>query len=235
MAVDDYVLVRGIQDTRSTFEAWRREPMQALTWVFLGSLGVALALLAGVWIVASVSTPDPTPVSIAGVDHPVGFGDLLHALYRNSLVLALHATACVAGFIAGSSIPLSASQRRGVSRWVHEKAGKLAIGFVVGVTAFSLTTQVYVLGSAGATLAAQLRLTPGELVFTVLPHAIPELVAIFLPLSAWILLSRRGEWNRMLAATFVTVAIAVPMLIAAALIEAYVWPDILRSVAPGLS
>ena len=43
----------------------------------------------------------------------------------DSLVLALHGTACVAGFIAGASMPIAAAQRTGFSRWVHVKAGEL--------------------------------------------------------------------------------------------------------------
>ena len=81
---------------------------------------------------------------------------MLAILYRNSLVLALHAFACVAGFIAGSSLPLSAARRKGFSRWVHEKARPIAFGWVIAVTCFSLATQSYVLGSTGATLAFQL-------------------------------------------------------------------------------
>ena len=38
-------------------------------------------------------------------------GALVVASARNSLVLALHAFACVAGFIAGSSLALSAARR----------------------------------------------------------------------------------------------------------------------------
>jgi uncharacterized membrane protein SpoIIM required for sporulation len=60
----------------------------------------------------------------------------------------------------------------------------------------------------------------------VLPHAIPELVALFLPLAAWIIASRRGEWEQLLAATFVTVAIAVPVLVASAFVEVYVSPHL---------
>ena len=45
---------------------------------------------------------------IPGVNSDADFIDYLHVLYRNSLVLALHAMACVAGFIAGSALPLSA-------------------------------------------------------------------------------------------------------------------------------
>ena len=42
-------------------------------------------------------------------------------------------------------------------------------------------------------------------------HAVPELCALFLPLAAWLLASRRRAWNELLAATFVTTAIAVPV------------------------
>ena len=131
-------------------------------------------------------------------------------LWRNSLVLALHAFACVAGFIAGASLPLSASKRSGLSRWVHEKARPIALAWVVMVTCFSLVTQTYILGSDGSTLAAQLGISPGTLVLTVIPHALPELVALFLPLAAWTIAGRRDEWNQLLAATFATTAIAIP-------------------------
>jgi uncharacterized membrane protein SpoIIM required for sporulation len=50
------------------------------------------------------------------------------------------------------------------------------------------------------------------------------LIALFLPLAAWIIASRRGEWEQLLAATLVTVAVAVPVLVVAALIEVYVSP-----------
>jgi uncharacterized membrane protein SpoIIM required for sporulation len=152
-------------------------------------------------------------------------------LLRNSLVLALHGFACVAGFIAGSSLPLTAEQHRGAWRWIHQKAGPLAIGFVVAATTFSLVTQAWVLGGAAASLAAQLNVTPAVLVVGILPHALPELVALFLPLAAWIIASRRGEWEQLLAATFVTVGIAVPVLVVASAIEVYVTPHVLRALA----
>ena len=60
-----------------------------------------------------------------------------------------------------------------------------------------------------------------------LPHALIELTALFLPLAAWIIASRRGEWDQLLAATVVTVSIALPMLVVAALIEVYVSPHVL--------
>jgi uncharacterized membrane protein SpoIIM required for sporulation len=62
------------------------------------------------------------------------------------------------------------------------------------------------------------------LLLGLLPHALPELAALFLPLAAWIIASRRGRWEELLAATLVTVALAAPVLVLAALVEVYVSP-----------
>jgi uncharacterized membrane protein SpoIIM required for sporulation len=139
--------------------------------------------------------------------------------------------ACVAGFIAGSSLPLQAEQRSGLSRWVHDKAGPLAIAFVVGATGFSLVTQALVLGQGAAALGAELHISTALLLVGLLPHALPELVALFLPLAAWMIASRRGDWHELLAATVVTVMLAVPVLVAAAFVEVYVSPGVLRALA----
>ena len=155
---------------------------------------------------------------------------MLSILGRNLLVLALHAMACVAGFIAGSSLPLQAEDHHGVSRWVHEHGGRLAIGFVVLATAFSLSAQAYVLGHTLAGVSGFLHVSPGLLLLGLLPHAVLELTALFLPLAAWIIASRRGQWDQLLAATFVTVAIAVPMLVVAALIEVYISPHLFTTL-----
>ncbi|HWO48147.1 MAG TPA: hypothetical protein VNM41_08805, partial [Solirubrobacterales bacterium] len=79
-----------------------------------------------------------------------------------------------------------------------------------------------------------LQITRLELILSVLPHALLELTALFLPLAAWLIASRRGEWNQLLAATFITVALAIPALLIAATIEVYVWPQILEQLSPGL-
>jgi len=153
-----------------------------------------------------------------------------HLLLRNSLVLALHALACVAGFIARSSLPLQVDDKRGAWRAVHERAGPVAIACVVGATLFSLTAQAYLLGTGAGTLAARLRLSPGLLLVALTPHALPELTALFLPLAAWIAASRRSEWQQLLAATCVTVAIAVPVLVIAALTEVFVTPRLVAAL-----
>jgi Stage II sporulation protein M len=231
MSVNDLVLVQGMRDTRQTLDEWNRAPWSVLrNWLLL-SLGVSLALLVAVYAVATVSRPDPSPLLLPGVNYTATLGDAARVLFRNSLVLALHAMACVAGFIAGSSLPQSAAQRHGISRFIHDKAGPLAIGFVVCATTFSLMTQAYVLGGGVSTVSAELGMSRGLLLIALLPHALPELVALFLPLAAWLVASRHGDWHKLLAATFVTVAIAAPVLVVSALVEVYVSPHLLLALA----
>ncbi len=231
-AADQHVFSHGMRDTRETFAIWNERPWAVLRgWLAL-SVAIALALLTATWFVAGQLTPDLTPIHLPGLTEPSQPGDLLPILWRNSLVLALHGTACIAGFIAGASMPIAAAQRSGFSRWIHVKAGELAILFVCAVTLFSLGTQALYLGFQGSTLAAQLEITRLELIVSVLPHALPELTALFLPLAAWLIASRRGEWNQLLAATFITVALAIPVLVVAATVEVYVWPQILEAISP---
>jgi hypothetical protein len=228
--VNDLVLVQGMRDTKLTLARWNRDPLRALRpWCIL-SLAISVALLFAVYAVAKLSTPDQTIYDIPGYNVKATLADYGHVLFRNSLVLALHALACVAGFMAGSSLPLSAAHRKGLSRWVHEKAGPLAIGFVVCATLFSLGTQAYILGGDAAALAGQVGTSPGLLVLARVPHAVPELFALFLPLAAWMIASRNDDWHELLAATFVTVAIAVPILLAAGAVEVWVSPQLLNGL-----
>ena len=232
MSVNDLVLVQGMADTKLALRRWNDNPYEVVgPWLALSGL-ITAGLLVAVYAVARLTTPDATILYlIPGFNEAGGLPEYLAVLYRNSLVLALHALACVAGFIAGSSLPLSATGRSGLSRLVHEKAGPLAIAFVVCAIAFSLGTQAYVLGGGTSSVAGQLGTSPGVLLLALAPHAVPELVALFLPLAAWIIASRRGEWQNLLAATFVTVALAIPVLLASAAIEIWVTPQILRAIA----
>lgn len=231
-SANQHVFSHGMQDTRETLDAWVERPWAVLRgWLAL-SVAIALSLLAATWVVAGMLTPDLTPIHLAGFTHPSEPDDLLPILWRNSLVLALHGTACVAGFIAGASMPIAAAQRSGFNRWIHVKAGEFAILFVAAVTLFSLGTQALYLGFQGSTIAYQLQITRLELILSVLPHALPELAALFLPLAAWLIASRKGEWSQLLAATLVTVLLAIPVLLLAATIEVYVWPHILEAISP---
>ena len=228
---EELAFVQGWADTRHALVRWRRNPIRTLAPWTLGALAVAVVLLFVVWLIATVATPDPTGVQFPGVSYEATTADFGFVLYRNGLVLALHALACVAGFMAGSSLPTVAEGYSGIMRKIHDKAGPLAIGFVILATAFSLCTQAYALGHGASDLAGELHLSPALLIVGLLPHALPELTALFLPLAAWTIASRRGAWKDLLAATFVTVAIAVPVLVAAAAVETWISPRLLLALA----
>jgi hypothetical protein len=227
MKTERLALVTGWADTRTALRGWQARPAATTAPWLAGSLAVAMLLLAATWVVATLSMPDPTPWMVAGVGRVGQWDDFYFILYRNSLVLALHAMACVAGFIAGSALPVVAEGYSGWWRRVHDHAGRLAIWFVAGATLFSLSTQAYALGSSAATMAADRAISPALLLIGLLPHALPELCALFLPLAAWLLASRRGAWHELLAWTFVTTAIAAPVVVAAAVVEVWVTPHVL--------
>ena len=131
-------LVQGWADTRDALRRWSAKPATPLRPWAAGSLAIAVTLLFTTWVIAKLSTPDLTPVYFPGLVFPAELGDFGFVLYRNGLVLALHGFACVAGFMAGSSLPQVAEGYSGVWRWIHDKAGPLAIGFVIAATLFSL-------------------------------------------------------------------------------------------------
>jgi Stage II sporulation protein M len=226
----ELIVVQGLRDTRGILTRWNVRPLAIVGPWFVTAAGICAALLAAVLVIAHFSTADPTLYVQPGVTRDPRLSDVGDILFRNSLVLTLHAMACIAGFIAGSSMPLEAERYTGAWRWIHEKAGPLAIAFVVAATTFSLLTQAYILGGNAKTLAAQFDMSTGAFVTGLLPHAIPELIGLFLPLAAWTSASRRGAWNELLAATFVTVAMAVPIVVAAAFVEVYVSPHLILAL-----
>lgn len=217
-----YALVHGLRRTRGTLQDWRAQPLVvARRWV-VQSATVAALLLGATELIALLWPPGARgSVALAPPLIPGGAADVIHILAHNLLVLAFHALACTAGFIAGSSLPLQAATKTGVSRWVHERGRPVALVFVVGATVFSLSMQAYTIGRGVSNVASGLGVSPSLLLVALLPHAVPELVALFLPLAAWIVASRRGDWDQLLAATFVTSSLALPVLILAAMWEVY--------------
>jgi hypothetical protein len=222
---EEMALVQGWDDTKSALRTWRAEPSRVLVPWVLGSVGVALLLLVATWVIATASTPDVTGIGFPGVTSEVTIADYGFVLFRNSLVLALHALACVAGFIAGSSLPQIADGYSGIVRRLHQLARPL--GFVIAATVFSLATQAIILGQDTATMAHQFGLPPAQLLGILSIHAIPELTALFLPLAAWTMASRRNQWEDLLAATFATLMVSIPLVLAAAAIEVWVTPRVL--------
>ena len=222
----------GVASTRGALREWIARPGTVL-WRWLGGSLLATALLlVGTLVVAEVASPDrgidlSVPPVTAGGTHYVWV-----IVGHNLLVLGLHSFACVAGFIAGASVPMQAAAFAGWRRRVHDWGARVAILFVIAATVFSLANQVLDLGTSAASVATQLHVSPALLLVGLLPHAAVELVAIFLPLAAWVSASRRGTWNELLAAAAVTTALAVPLIVAAATWETYGAPHLISLVAP---
>ena len=234
MEANQYALVHGAQRTRLALVRWRSAPGPILTQWFTAAALIGLVMLVGVLVIASAVKPDLGFDYIPQQANGFEADDIGRLVAKNSLVLALHAFACIAGFIAGSSLPLANERRKGISRWVHERARPVALAWVVFVTGFSLMTQTVTLGIIAGTVADTAQVAPLTLVLTVLPHALMELTAVFLPLAAWTIAARRDEWDQLLAATVVTVTIAIPMLFLSAAWEVHVWPELLRAASPVL-
>ncbi len=217
-----------MRETRETLARWSARPVHTVGRWALVALGVAVTMLAAVLLVSYLSSPQYTS-SIPNIIHDPQAVDAIRVFIRNSLVLALHAFVCLAGFMAMRALPEQIRYKRGIDRWVHEHAGRFAMVWVTGATIFSITTQTWILGHSVGDLALTLDIPQGTLLLTVLPHALIELTAVFLPLAAFLIASRQGHWHELLAATVVTVAVAVPMLVVAAVVEAYIWPSLLSS------
>jgi hypothetical protein len=227
-----YAFVHGVRRTRQTLEVWRDGPWRVLGRWFALSFAIAILLLLAVWAVAGVSETNGLTVEVTSPPFAIGdVNDAFAIFAKNLLVLAFHAMACVAGFIAGSSLPLQAEQQKSrLMRAIHHRGGQIAIAFVIAATTFSLSAQALLIGADAAGVAERLHTTPAVLLVGLLAHAPLELTALFLPLAAWISASRRGDWDQLLAATLVTVIIALPMLLAAAFIEVFVSPHVLHAL-----
>ncbi|WP_121250283.1 hypothetical protein [Solirubrobacter pauli] len=218
MKADQLALVQGWPHTRATLRRWNAAPWRLLAAWSLGSLLVTGLLLAATWFVAANALPDATRHSYPGLTRPATLADFGFVARRNFTVLALHALACVAGFLAGWVRPGEQATR------AQRYAAPLAIIFVTAATLFSLMAQANALGHGAADLAWTLGIEPHTLLLRLLPHALPELFAVFLPLAAWSIASRRGAWDELLAATIATTAIAGPLVLLAAAIETWVTP-----------
>ncbi len=208
--------------TPSTLHSSRPRPATLGRWL-AGSLAGALVLLLGVFVVAELSgghaqTVADGPPFVAG-----DVGDVTYLLGHNLLVLALNAMACVAGFVAGELPSPRGSSGRGRARW-REYGPRVTIGLVPVAIAYSLAMQTWVLGRRLGEVSGYLYVPTWRLLVGVLPHAVLELVAMMLPLSAWAWATASGKSGALLAAAAATVALALPMLALAASIEVYVSP-----------
>jgi hypothetical protein len=189
---------------------------------------VAAVLLSGVALIAA-----HVPGSyIAGVASGLfsrrhTFGDVLYVFRRNVLVLGIHLCACWIGAIIGRPhrpAPARWGWMGALHRPVPAWMGRVALFYALLVTLLSVALQAAALGRQLADLSRAADLSSTRLLVLVLPHAVPELVAVFLPLGLFLLEARRGRLDRVGWWSLQAAAIALPVLLCAAAIETYVTP-----------
>lgn len=219
------------RDVRDAFGGWRARGLARTvgTWALV-SAAIAVGLIVATGVVATVSSPGDD-YDLAGVSRPAELSDVRFVVTGNLLVLALHALACVAAYLARRSLPAEAARYGGFWRQLNSRIGAAAMWFVAAATAFSFVTQARFLGATAATIADHLHTMPGQLLAGLSLHAVPELTAVFLPLAAWMVTGvRQRRWNDLLAATVLSSVVAVPVVVVCAVLEAYVSPHLVRAL-----
>jgi hypothetical protein len=197
----------------------------AVAAVLLGSVGLIAAHLRGdFW---------------AGVQDGVfaphhDFGDAMYVFRRNLLVLGIHLCACWIGAIIGrrhEPAPVRWGWIGALNRPVPNWMGRAALFYALLVTLLSVALQATALGRQLADESRGASISSTHLLALVLPHAIPELIAVFLPLGLFLLEAQRGRLDRLGAWSLQAAAIAIPVLLCAALIETYVTPGWIAAAA----
>ncbi|MSW49455.1 MAG: hypothetical protein F2817_01020 [Actinobacteria bacterium] len=208
----------AVADTRAALSSWLRRPSQLLPWVGLSAV-VSAILLLGTYIVAITTPADPSGGALIAADPSARWVDFGFVLGRNFTVLLLHLLVCFATYLVRRSIPIQAGELSGVQGWVHRHAQRPALLVVIALTVFSIVQQALNLGHGLASVAAQGQYTEAGILVRLLPHAVPELVAVFLPLAAVVWLEAKDRNRDLLAAVAACTVVAVPVIVVSAWIE----------------
>jgi hypothetical protein len=211
----------------------RRPRLAWASWAEIGrwaavAAAVAATLLGGVAVVALHTRGSYT----AGLDSGLltrhhSVGDALYVFRRNLLVLGIHLCACWIGAILGRPYrpaPESLGRLGRLHRPVPDWMGRVALLWALVVTLLSVGVQALALGRLLADISLAADIPRLQLLVLVLPHAVPELLAVFLPLGLFLLEARRGRLERLGLWSLQAGVIALPALLCAAAIETYVTP-----------
>ncbi|MEV4419663.1 stage II sporulation protein M [Patulibacter sp. NPDC049589] len=214
----------AITDTRYALRAWFRRPSELLPWVGL-SFVVASILLLGTYIVSITAIPSGDTGSLIAADPSARWSDVAFILGRNLTVLLLHLMVCFATYLVRRSLPIQADNLSGAQRWIHRHAATPALFLVIALTLYSIVQQALGLGHALADISARGDMSQAAILVRLLPHALPELIAVFLPLAAAVWLESRDRNRDLLAAVAACTLIAVPVVIASAFVEVVIASD----------
>ena len=192
--------------TRALFSTWAERPVPVLLPWALGSLLIGLCLLGAAVLIAMLVGPSgdymPTFASPGA-----GAADVARIASRNLVVLALQSLVCFAVYLA-------TRPNEGNRGWF--------LAAVVGMSAYSVTSQAWKLGHDLASAAHSLGLAPADLALRLGVHAVPELTTLYLPLAACLALVRRRRTDDLAAAAVLTTIVAVPLVVVCAYVEVFV-------------
>lgn len=197
---------------------------------------VAAALLTGVALLAGHDQGDATAglaSSLLATHHD--FGNVWFVFQRNLLVLAIHLCACwIGGIVARQSTPVGARVGRMAALHgpVPARVGRAAVRYALLVTLVSVLVQALALGHELANLYVATAIPRRRLLWLLLPHTAPELIAVFLPLGLFFVQARRGRLDYLERWSLQAGALALPVLFTAALIETFVTPARLLAASP---
>ncbi|MCK9249199.1 MAG: stage II sporulation protein M [Solirubrobacteraceae bacterium] len=212
----------AIRESRTALRRWIASPRILAPWVALSAV-IAALLLVATYLVALLAEPNPSPgIQLIAADPRSRWSDFVYVLGRNLTVLALHLMVCLATYLVRRSLPLQAGRLTGMQRAVHHHASLPALVVVGALTLFSLVQQALTLGQSLSNVAATGAHDALGLLVRVIPHAAPELIAVFLPLAAVIWLEREDRQDELLAAMVACTVIAVPVVVFSAWVEVVV-------------
>lgn len=170
------------------------------------------------------------------------------SIFKNNVtVLAIHFFACVAAFLVDQQVNFFIEKRisheevvtkleqgAGIdftSRQQHSQMiiGKITMTVVSAFVLFSAIRQVIIISTQIVSSAGTLDIAVTDLMARAALHAFLELTVIFLPLAAAIILSRKGQENKLLAGAILSAMIAVPTLLLTAAIETWITGGLFQS------
>lgn len=210
---------------------------EVASWFGLSFL-IASVMLVGVyvssllWGNASSNITSGLTSNLLSNDHSIE--NLLSIFQRNCMVLAIHFLACYVGAIIGRPHKPAHDRWGKLGKVLHRETpqwlSKFALAYAFSATAASVAVQVTGLGLFLNDIASAGHVGRLEMLLLTLPHALIELVAVFLPLALFLIVAKRGQLSRLSVLSWQSLAIALPLIMFAALIETFVTPLLIQAV-----
>lgn len=206
-------------------------------WALI-SLGISILMLGGVTLAGYLLPADPDAAAtsrllVAALDQAHSPLALIAVIFiANFLVLCLHYCCCLIGAIVSrpfrplpepwASNPIARALHRPVPGWLAE----FSLYYAAAVTLGSIALQSTELGFVLADISSLTGLPPWEWIVLMLPHALLELPAIFLPLGLFLLQARRRDLKPLQRRAHQAFAVGVLVLLIAAVVEVEITPHL---------